>query len=73
MAQTLEDAKSRVSRDVMGRYGVHGIGLRRSENAVVLYVEPARREEIERERARVAALAAPFPVMVVDAERATAG
>lgn len=40
MAETLEDLKRRLRHQYLGKHGIHGVGIRRSENAVCLYVSP---------------------------------
>lgn len=65
MDDPLQDAKRRISGRYLGRGGIHGIGLRRSEQGIVVYLEPGAAavegpllREIERE-------AAPFRLILV--------
>jgi len=64
MPESLEDTKKRLRSQYLGKGGIHGMGLRKSQNAVCVYVErkPADgilAEEIERE-------AAPYKVIFVE-------
>jgi hypothetical protein len=66
MAESLEETKERLSQLYLGRGGIHGVGLRRSENAVTVYLdagggEPPAGLVGEMERA-----AAPFRLLVID-------
>jgi len=53
MSDPLEEAKGRLTRH-LGKNGVHGVGLRRSENAVCVYFDSKApgHEELLREMER---------------------
>lgn len=67
MADSLEEAKERLTRLYLGRSGIHGVGLRRSENAVTVYLDGSGKElaglvpEMER-------VVAPFRLLVIEEE-----
>jgi hypothetical protein len=53
---TLEQAKTLVRSGYLGRAGIHAVGLRRSDNAVLVYVHddsPEQRALMEQIRAAV--------------------
>jgi hypothetical protein len=60
---SLHEAKRRVCERLLGTLGVHGVGIRAAESAVVLYVDPGTPDEDVRTLATTAA--APHPVIVV--------
>jgi hypothetical protein len=39
MAKTIDEVKAQVSRKYLGKFGVHGVGISRSQNAIKLYVD----------------------------------
>jgi hypothetical protein len=65
MADLLEKAKNRVDRRFLGHAGIHGVGLRRSQSAVVIYVDPSHQSEVEPLLEEVRAQAAPYNIIVV--------
>lgn len=73
MTKSLEEVKRKLSRKYLGKAGIHGMGVSHSKNAVHVYVEKEDpdgerqklMEEIEKE-------AAPYKVLPVESERATA-
>lgn len=67
MSTELEAAKGRVKRSVLGRGGVHGVGLRRAANQVVLYAATSGASEEVVAAARDAA--APCQLVVVEGEK----
>jgi hypothetical protein len=67
MSSELDAAKGRVKRSVLGRGGVHGVGLRRDANQVVLYAAASGASDEILAAARDAA--APCQVVVVEEER----
>jgi hypothetical protein len=62
---TLDDVKTRLRAKYIGRAGIHGFGIRRSRNAVCVYLSKMDDEqravlrEIERE-------AAPYSVLAIE-------
>lgn len=67
MSKTIDEVKEKVSRKYLGKFGVHGVGISRSQNAIKLYVdrgseiEASRLDAIERD-------ASPCKVLVVKEE-----
>ena len=45
MVKTLEEAKTFVREEYLGRAGIHGVGLRRAENAVLVYIHEESPEQ----------------------------
>lgn len=62
--ESLEEAKQRLSR-YLGRAGIHGVGLRRSENAVMVYLDPAGGEDCQALLREMEREVAPFRLMAV--------
>ena len=67
MSTELDDAKRRVKSRVLGRPGVHAVGLRRLDDQVVVYATVGAANETILAAAREAA--APYEVVVVEGER----
>lgn len=65
MADLLDKAKDRIDKNFVGRGGIHGAGLRRSQNAVTIYVDPSHEAEAQQLMEQLRAQAAPFRVIVV--------
>jgi hypothetical protein len=67
MAKTIDEVKEKVSRKYLGKFGVHGVGISRSQNAIKLYVNqgseiaPSRLKAIEQD-------ASPCKVLIVKEE-----
>lgn len=70
MADELQAAKARVKKRFLGQQGIHGVGIRRAEGAVCVYIDLDCEEtaalrslltEIERD-------ATPFRVLVIREE-----
>ena len=69
MSDPLAAVKGRLAATYLGRAGIHGFGLRRSEDAIVVYFEPlpgGAQEELLREIEREAA---PFRLIGIGEER----
>jgi len=69
MSESLDEVKQRITRKYLGKAGIHGIGIRRSQNALNVYADADSSldqqqllKEIERE-------AAPYKVIVTQEER----
>jgi hypothetical protein len=67
-ARSLEEAKERL-RTLLGRGPIHGLGLRRAENAVYVYVHPKVDIGVEPVLTEARRVAAPFKVVVVKEEQ----
>lgn len=72
MGATLQSVKERLKHRCLGKYGVHGIGISRAENAIQLYVSPDSEVESPSIFHEIAKEALPFRVIVVKEERPTA-
>lgn len=58
MSDRLEETKRRLAARYLGRAGIHGFGLRRSQEAITMYFEPCpggEQEDLFREIGREAA------------------
>lgn len=68
MSGSLDEARKRVSKKYLGKAGIHGVGIRRSRNALAVYVDPGPGQgQILKE---VASEAAPYSVLRIECERA---
>lgn len=69
MSKSLDEVKQEISQKYLGKSGIHGVGLRRKENALYIYTEnesnPAQTVLLEKIRKE----AAPFSVVTVEEER----
>jgi hypothetical protein len=68
MAETIDEVKARLSRKYLGKFGVHGVGVSRSQNAIKLYVD----QQTEIASSSLKAIekdAAPCKILVVKEER----
>jgi hypothetical protein len=74
MDEKLRSVKDRISERYLGKDGIHSVGLRRSANAITVYVAPtedANQEELqERTLENLRRDAAPFAVVKKAATRA---
>ncbi len=73
MARTLDSVKKKLSEAFLGRGGIHAIGIRRSQNAIALYLHSPPGEERDRVIEEARRAAAPFAVVVVEEGPPTAG
>jgi len=73
MARTLETVKEKLSEAFLGRGGIHAVGIRRSQNAIALYVHSAPGEARDRVIEEARRAAAPFSVVVIEERPPTAG
>jgi hypothetical protein len=68
---TLEDVRAVVSEKYLGKAGIHGVGLRRSQSAVAVYVDaedgPDRQEVLSLIEDEIK----PFKLLVVEEGRAS--
>lgn len=63
---TLEEAKRRVRERLLGRLGVHAVGLRRRDGAVSLYWDPAHGGTRDELGAEARPLAEPYDVVIIE-------
>ena len=71
MSDALMEAKRRLSSRYLGQGGIHGFGLRRSEGAVCVYIEPRPGTEQRDLLHKVGCEVAPFRLVVIREERAS--
>jgi hypothetical protein len=71
MSKSIDDVKQRISQDFLGRAGIHGVGIRRSEDAIYLYVTPQRHPDRGQVMDEIRKIAAPFRVTWVEADAPT--
>jgi hypothetical protein len=64
--ESLENAKRKVAERMLGRDGVHAVGLRRAEGAVSIYWDPASGGTAAKIGAQARALAEPHHVILVE-------
>jgi hypothetical protein len=69
MSDTLTETKRHLSSRYLGREGIHGFGLRRSEGAVCVYLEPRPGGDQDLLLREVESEAAPFRLIVIREER----
>ena len=72
MADPLERAKNKVDRLFMGRAGIHSVGVRRSKNAVAVYMTPGASRDRDKTLTELRQQAAPFDVIIVEDQPAVA-
>lgn len=70
MSDRLTETKRRLSSLYLGREGIHGFGLRRSEGAVCVYLEARPGGEQQTLLNQIEREAAPFRLIVIPEERA---
>lgn len=68
MAETLEDVKAHLRNQYLGKSGIHGVGIRRSENAVCVYMNAHAGPDQETVLKDIEKQAAPFKVIVIREE-----
>lgn len=67
----MDETKERVSRKYLGKAGIHGVGIRRSRNALAIYVDTSPDPDRERIMKEIEKDAAPYEVSKFEGERAT--
>lgn len=67
----LEAAKSRVSRKYLGKAGIHGVGLRRAQSAIAIYVEPGHGPELRELLPAIEREIEPHGLLVIEEGRAS--
>ncbi len=71
MPQTLEQAKREVSARYIGRSGIHGVGIRRSANAIYVYVDTPGGEIAPGVWSEMTKVAFPYPVVKIGSSAPT--
>jgi hypothetical protein len=69
MARSIEDVKASVSGKYLGRSGIHGIGIRRSQNTLMVYLHAGDEGEQSRLLQEIEAEASPYRVVSQVEER----
>lgn len=69
MADPIDDVKARLSERYLGKSGVHGIGINRSQNVLRVYVHTEPGSDVEALRRRIVDDAKPYKVVVVEEDR----
>ncbi len=69
MERTLEAVKAAVSGKYLGRAGIHGIGMRRSQNALMVYLHAGDQGEQARLLREIEAEAEPYRVVAIAEEQ----
>ncbi len=69
MGEPIEKIKKRLKDRYLGKYGIHGIGIRESENAVCIYVSPGAKLDETDTLKEIKENALPFKVIVIQEER----
>ncbi len=70
MSDLLAETKRRLASRYLGRAGIHGFGLRRSEGAVCVYFEPLDGKEQEDLLREIERETAPLRLIVIPEEPA---
>ena len=67
MADTLDAVRERISQKYLGKAGIHAVGLRRSSNAITVYLQPMPDQTQEQTLESLRQDASPFAVVTKDA------
>jgi hypothetical protein len=67
MPESLEAVKDRISARYLGIAGIHAVGIKRSENAITIYVDPAQKHAQQRTIQQIRKDAAPYRVLSKEA------
>lgn len=67
---SLESAKKKVSRKYLGEAGIHAIGLRRSQQALCLYVESEEHPALQVLMKQIEEEISPYHVLAIEEARA---
>lgn len=71
MDEPLDKIKERVTREYLGKAGIHGVGISRSKNALRIYVEPDSSLEQKELLEEIEKKATPYKVLKVVEEKPT--
>lgn len=69
MTESLKEAKNRLKSSFLGKGGVHGMGISRSQNAIRVYVDTESDAEADSVLAEIRRQAEPYRVIIVKEER----
>ncbi len=67
---SLETAKNKMRRKYLGEAGIHAIGVRRSEQALCLYVESEENAELQVLLKQIEVEVSPYHVLAIEEQRA---
>jgi len=71
MGESLKEVKQRLAGKYLGKSGIHGLGVRQSQNAVCVYVDADDNGEQESLLKEIETEAAPYRVLKIAEDRAT--
>jgi len=71
MNETLDETKTRISRKYLGKAGIHGVSIRRSQNALCVYLDANFAHDQETILEEIEKEAAPYKVLKIEEERPT--
>lgn len=66
MGDALEEAKRRLKHRLLGRCGIHAVGIRRAENAVCLYAAAVEDAELTALLPEIEKEVAPLRVLLIE-------
>ena len=72
MTDSLEDLKQRLRNRFLGRAGVHGLGIRRAENAICIYADREESPEFQAVLAEIQKESGSIRILVIREDRPTA-
>jgi hypothetical protein len=67
---SLETAKKQVRRKYLGEAGIHAIGVRRSQQALCLYVDSEENPELQELIKQIEEEISPYHVLAIEEEQA---
>lgn len=68
MSKSLDEAKRELRARYLGKHGIHAVGIRTSENAICVYVDPSGRIHAAEVLDNIRSDAAPFKLIVIEEE-----
>jgi hypothetical protein len=69
--ESIGQAKARLSRKYLGKFGIHGMGLQRSKSTICVYIDPRTSADRQTLLKSIRKEAAPYAVEAVEAPLAT--
>jgi hypothetical protein len=70
MVTSLDEAKRHVRDQLLGREGVHAVGVRRDQNAVAVYVDSDAKERVQGLVSQLKPAIEPYDIIVIPDARA---
>lgn len=71
MPESLEEIQKRLTHKYLGKAGVHGIGIRRSQNVLCIYMQNTSSSEQKILLEEIKNEIAPYEVLAIEEERPT--